>query len=86
MGLMIGGSLSGFMLGYFGFVANTEQTPEALMGIRVMFCFIPGAFAIANGIVLLFYPITEEHVLEMEKELERRREAPGAKEIEPDHS
>jgi GPH family glycoside/pentoside/hexuronide:cation symporter len=86
MGLMIGGSLSGFMLASFGFVANTEQTPGALMGIRVMFCFIPGAFAIANGLVLFFYPITEDHVLEMEKELERRREAGAPHEIEPDHS
>jgi GPH family glycoside/pentoside/hexuronide:cation symporter len=75
MGLMIGGTLSGWILEWVGFVANAEQTPEAMMGIRVMFCFIPGAFAIANGLVVLLYPITEKQVLEMEKELEARRAA-----------
>jgi GPH family glycoside/pentoside/hexuronide:cation symporter len=79
MGLMIGGTLSGWILGWVGFVANAEQTPEAMMGIRVMFCFIPGAFAIANGLVLFLYPITEDHVLEMEEELKLRREAAGSK-------
>jgi GPH family glycoside/pentoside/hexuronide:cation symporter len=75
MGLMIGGTLSGWILGWVGFVSNADQTPEAMMGIRVMFCFVPGAFAIANGLVLLLYPITEKQVLEMEKELEARRAA-----------
>ena len=75
MGLMMGGTLSGWILGWVGFVANAEQTDSAMMGIRVMFCFIPGAFALANGLVLFLYPITEEQVLEMEQELARRREA-----------
>jgi GPH family glycoside/pentoside/hexuronide:cation symporter len=74
MGLMIGGVLSGWILGWAGFVANADQSPEALMGIRVMFCFVPGAFAIANGLVLFLYPITEEDVLEMEDQLARIRE------------
>lgn len=75
MGLMMGGTLSGWILGWAGFVANAEQTEGAMMAIRVMFCLIPGAFAIANGIVLFLYPLTEEQVNEMEAELARRREA-----------
>ena len=78
MGLMMGGTMAGWLLGWVGFVANAEQTPDAMMGIRVMFCLIPGAFAIANGLVLLLYPITEDHVLEMEEELRKRRETPPA--------
>jgi len=74
MGLMMGGTLAGWILGGAGFVANAEQTTEAIMGIRVMFSLVPGAFAIANGLVLLLYPITEDHMLEMEEELKRRRE------------
>jgi GPH family glycoside/pentoside/hexuronide:cation symporter len=73
MGLMMGGTLSGWMLGWVGFVANVDQTASAMMGIRVMFCLIPGAFAIANGLVLFLYPITEADVLEMEEELKERR-------------
>lgn len=75
MGLMMGGTLAGWMLASVGFVANEDQTPGAMMGIRVMFCLIPGALAIGNGLVLLLYPITEDHVLEMEEELRMRREA-----------
>ncbi|MEX0326598.1 MAG: MFS transporter [Puniceicoccaceae bacterium] len=75
MGLMVGGTLSGWILGWVGFEANADQSDAAMLGIRVMFCFIPGAFAIANGLVLLLYPITEDEVLEMEEELARRREA-----------
>ena len=73
MGLMMGGTLSGWLLGWFGFVANTDQTPLSMLGIRIMFSLIPGVFAIANGLVLLLYPITEDHVAEMEAELEKRR-------------
>jgi Na+/melibiose symporter-like transporter len=39
-----------------------------------MFSIIPGALAIGNGLVLFLYPITEDHVLEMEEELAARRE------------
>ena len=73
MGLMMGGTLSGWMLSWVGFVANAEQTEGAMMGIRVMFCIIPGVLAVGNGLVLLLYPITEDHVLEMEEELALRR-------------
>jgi len=69
MGLMMGGTMSGWLLGYFGFVANEVQSSPALMGIRIMFCLIPGAFAVANGLVLLLYPISEEEVAEMETRL-----------------
>lgn len=75
MGLMMGGTLAGWVLGGVGFVANAEQAPPAIMGIRVMFSLVPGAFAIANGLVLLLYPISEDQVLEMEAELKQRREA-----------
>jgi GPH family glycoside/pentoside/hexuronide:cation symporter len=74
MGLMMGGTLSGWILAWAGFVANADQTEGAMMAIRVMFCLIPGAFAIANGLVLFLYPLTEQQVNDMEAELARRRE------------
>ncbi len=77
MGLMMGGTMSGWLLGSVGFVANAEQTPAAMMGIRVMFCIIPGVLAVANGLVLFLYPITEAQVLEMEETLAKRRAAPA---------
>ena len=75
MGLTIGGAASGWLLAASGFVANQEQTPEALMGIRVMFCIIPGALALLNGIILLFYPLSTARTEQMYRELKAIREA-----------
>ena len=75
MGLMMGGTLSGWMLSGFGFVANEQQTPLALLGIRVMYCFIPAAFSLANALVILLYPLTEEDVADMEIKLAAIRTA-----------
>jgi glycoside/pentoside/hexuronide:cation symporter, GPH family len=73
MGLTIGGSLSGWMLDFYGFVPNQPQSPEALSGIRIMFCIVPGVLAVANGLVLLGYRLTDSKVAEIESELSARR-------------
>jgi GPH family glycoside/pentoside/hexuronide:cation symporter len=80
MGLTIGGAAAGWLLAAFGFVANQEQTPEVLMGIRVMFCIIPGALALLNGIILLLYPLSTAKTEQMHHELKAIRgtaKAPG---------
>jgi GPH family glycoside/pentoside/hexuronide:cation symporter len=50
---------SGIGLGFFGYVSGVaEQSPEAIGGIRIMFCIVP---AIASGlcaVLLLWFPIT----------------------------
>ncbi len=80
MGLTVGGGVSGWLLGYFGFVANEQQSGTAILGIRLMFSVLPGVLGIANGIILLWYPLTDDHVAEIEKDLAQRRalsEAPA---------
>ena len=74
MGLTIGGALSGWILGYYGFIANEEQTPETLMGIRIMFCLIPGALALLNGAIVIFYPLNTAKTEEMHRQLKRIRQ------------
>ncbi|MGE9294978.1 MAG: MFS transporter [Puniceicoccales bacterium] len=74
MGLTIGGGVSGWLLGYYGFVANQTQTDETISGIRLMFSILPGVLAIANGIVLLWYPLTEKDTAEIEAALKERRD------------
>jgi Na+/melibiose symporter-like transporter len=61
-------------LAAFRFVANQEQTPEALMGIRVMFCIIPDALVLLNGIILLFYPLGPTWKVQIYRELKAIRE------------
>ncbi len=73
MGLTIGGGVSGWLLGYFGFVANEAQSDSAILGIRLMFSILPGILGIANGIILLWYPLTDEQVAKIEQELSQRR-------------
>ncbi|MEM9236113.1 MAG: MFS transporter [Verrucomicrobiota bacterium] len=72
-GLTIGGAAAGWMLAAWGFVANQEQSPETLNGIRLMFSIIPGALATLNGFILLFYPLSAARTEQMHRELETIR-------------
>lgn len=69
MGLAVGAGLSGFILAFFGFVANETQTDESMSGIRLMFSIFPAVFAVLGAVSIFFYTISEEDVLTMEKEL-----------------
>nr|WP_197501488.1 MFS transporter [Hyphomonas sp. Mor2] len=73
MGLTIGGAGAGALLSLIGFVANQEQSPETLEGLRIIFSLVPGALALSNGLVLLLYPIREETVEQMGRELAASR-------------
>lgn len=73
MGLTIGGAGAGALLGLIGFVANQDQSPETLDGLRVIFSLVPGGLALCNGLVLLLYPIREETVEQMGQELAASR-------------
>ena len=73
MGLTIGGAGSGWLLGLFGFVANQPQTDEAVFGIRVLFSLLPGGLALANGLILLAYPLTAEATEAFQVELRAQR-------------
>lgn len=75
MGWVVGGVLAGYLLSWCGYVPDADQSPSAIMGIRVMFSLIPGAFMLANGVVLFFYKITDEEVAQMEADLARIRSA-----------
>ncbi|WP_309386344.1 MFS transporter [Cerasicoccus frondis] len=75
MGLTIGGGLSGWLLGCFGYVANQEQTPEAILGIRMLFSILPGLLAVANGVILFWYPLSDREVAEIEADLKIKRES-----------
>lgn len=73
LGLTIGGGLSGWLLGFYGFVANAPQSDETLFGIRLMFSIIPAVFAVANGVVLFWYKLTEDQLEIVTRELAERR-------------
>ena len=76
-GLTIGGALPGLVLAGFGYVANTAQTPETLFGIRLLFTLFPATFAFVAGIAVIFYPIRDSLMVNIERELVQRRAMPA---------
>jgi GPH family glycoside/pentoside/hexuronide:cation symporter len=73
-GSAMGGAIPGFMLGAIGFVANQVQSPETLMGIRLMATILPASLFFVGGLVLLFYKIDRRLLQQMELELAENRE------------
>ena len=72
-GLVIGGVLTGALLAMSGYIANQEQTPEALDAIVMLVSLIPGIFAMISGLCIVFYPFTEQKIAHIEGELKERR-------------
>ena len=75
MGLAIGGSFVGWILEYHGFVANVEQTAESLGGIRLLMSLYPALFGAVGVALMLFYPLNNRVMFQIEGDLRERREA-----------
>jgi GPH family glycoside/pentoside/hexuronide:cation symporter len=73
LGVAIGGFLQLRLLDVFGYEANVAQTPEALMGIKLLFSVIPAAFILICGILLCFYPVSEKLLATIEVDLRQRK-------------
>ena len=75
LGLALGGTFVGWILAYYGFVANQTQTAEAMSGIVLLLSVFPAIFGIAGGLLMLPYPLTNKKMVEIEEELTARRRA-----------
>ncbi|MFT3829361.1 MAG: MFS transporter [Opitutaceae bacterium] len=75
VGLAIGGAMIVWLLGRFGYVADAVQTPRALQGITLLFSVLPGGLALLSGLAILFYPLEEKDVKQIEKDLAARNPA-----------
>lgn len=73
LGWAIGTALTGWMLGAFGFVANSVQTPETINGIRMFLSILPAAGAFVSLVFIAFYPLSENRMKEITAELKARR-------------
>jgi len=76
VGLAMGTGALGWLLAYFGFVANVDQTAGSGLGIRLLFSVIPAALALAGTLAIFFYPITDLKMKEIEADLARRKGVP----------
>ncbi len=77
LGLALGTGALGWLLAFYGFVANADQGPGAVAGIRLLFSVIPGVLALLGAFAIFFYPITDTRMKEIEGELAARKARPA---------
>lgn len=73
VGLAIGSAMIGWLLSYYGYVADVAQTPRSLHGIMLLFSVLPGVFALLSGLAIFFYKLDEPQVKEIERDLAARK-------------
>ncbi|KAF2332555.1 MFS transporter [Flavobacterium daemonense] len=73
-GWTIGGAGAGWLLGYYGFQANVEQTATAQHGIQLMLSILPAIAAAISVGFILFYPLSEEKLQTIEQDLNEKRD------------
>ncbi|NIG56719.1 MFS transporter [Chitinophaga sp. Cy-1792] len=72
-GWTIGGALTGWLLGAFGFQANSIQAVAAQTGIIHMLSSIPAAGALLSVLFIAAYPLSESKMNDITRDLEKRR-------------
>lgn len=72
-GWTIGGAATGWLLGFYGFQANIEQTAVTQNGIQLMLSILPAAAAVISVLFILFYPLTEKKLQTIEQDLNEKR-------------
>jgi GPH family glycoside/pentoside/hexuronide:cation symporter len=72
-GTGVAGALTGWMLTMFGYAANVTQTPESLLGIRLLISIFPAAAATLALLVVALYPLDKEELLRIRTDLLSRK-------------
>jgi len=80
LGWTIASSVGLYVLGYYHFQANVEQTPATLTGLCYLVSMIPAACCFGAALIMAFYPLNHHRLLEIEAGLRiaRGREAAAA--------
>jgi len=76
-GIALGGGAAGWLLAGFGFVANAEQTPDTLRGIRLMMSVIPGTAAAVAALAALAYGLDDRTMGRIADDLAARKTGAG---------
>jgi GPH family glycoside/pentoside/hexuronide:cation symporter len=74
-GWSIGGAMTGWLLAFFGFKANVEQSTSALEGIRLMLSFLPAVGTVLSVLFIAIYPLSEQKMVEISHDLTTQRES-----------
>lgn len=72
-GWTLGGALTGWLLGYYGFQANVEQSADVQTGIRLMLSVFPAVGTLLSVIFISMYPLSEKTMGKITAELNEKR-------------
>lgn len=75
LGWTLGGSLTLWLLAFYGFEANAVQSPETLKGIKYMMGLVPAAAALISGLFMIFYKLSDQKMTQIIADLESQRAA-----------
>ncbi|MDP4209287.1 MAG: MFS transporter [Bacteroidota bacterium] len=73
-GWTLGGALTGWLLGIYGFHANAVQTTEVQSGIRMMLSVFPAVGTLLSVFFIFLYPLNERKMTEITAKLAEQRE------------
>jgi len=73
LGWALAGSVTGWLLTYFGFEANMQQSPESLFGIKLLMSYIPAVLTVAGIGACIFYKLDKKEFDKIKLELDQRR-------------
>lgn len=73
IGMALGGILPGFVMEWTGYVKNADQTPLALMGIKILIMGVPLILSIAMLVIMKFYNLDTATYNKIVKELNERK-------------
>lgn len=74
LGMAIGGVIPGYILQGTGFNAKlATQSASALSGIGMLMCVVPAVLIVISMVVMQMYPITDELMNRMNKEIDERK-------------
>lgn len=72
-GWTLGGALTGWLLGYYGFQANAIQSADVQTGIKLMLSIFPAIGTILSVVFIALYPLNETTMGKISKELNEKR-------------
>lgn len=72
LGLALGAAMTGWILGWLGFMANQEQSVQTVRGIRIIFSLVPAACTVGVAGMVFLYPLEDAFVRRIGGELMAR--------------
>ncbi|MDN4501029.1 glycoside-pentoside-hexuronide (GPH):cation symporter [Alteromonadaceae bacterium BrNp21-10] len=69
MGLAIGGALAGWLLAFYGYQADVEQSQQTQQGILISFTLFPAIGSIVVAVVMRYYILTNDKVNAIQQDI-----------------